>query len=68
MGDLAELDLPASGIAEGFDGVVCAGNVLTFLDPSTRRPVLARMAAHLREGGRVVALIKATEVMLGTAE
>lgn len=54
VGDLAELDLPASGIAEGFDVVVCAGNVLTFLDPSTRRPVLARMAAHLREGGRVV--------------
>ena len=54
VADLAELDLPAMGIAEGFDLVVCAGNVLTFLDPATRRPVLARLAAHLRTGGRIV--------------
>lgn len=54
VGDLAVLDLPAMGVTEGFDVVVCAGNVMTFLDPATRRPVLARMRAHLREGGRVV--------------
>ncbi|WP_239075573.1 class I SAM-dependent methyltransferase [Planosporangium flavigriseum] len=54
VGDLAELDLPAQGITEGFDVVVCAGNVLTFVAPSTRREVLRRMCAHLREGGRVV--------------
>ncbi len=54
VGDLAELDLPAAGIDEGFDVVVCAGNVMTFLDPDTRQAVLSRFAAHLREGGRVV--------------
>lgn len=52
VGDLAELDLPAAGIPEPFDVVVCAGNVLTFLAPSTRREVLRRMLAHLREDGR----------------
>lgn len=52
--DLAELDLPARGIAEGFDVIVCAGNVMGFLAPSTRREVLARLRAHLREDGRAV--------------
>lgn len=50
--DLAELDLPARGITEGFDAIVCAGNVMTFLAPSTRREVLRRVAAHLDPGGR----------------
>jgi len=54
VGDLADLDLPAIGIVEPFDIVVCAGNVLTFLDPDTRRPVLANLAEHLRDGGRIV--------------
>ena len=54
VADLAELDLPARGVSEGFDVVVCAGNVMTFLAPSTRREVLRRFGAHLREGGRVV--------------
>lgn len=53
-GDLAELDLPAHGIAEGFDVIIAAGNVMTFLDPDTRQTVLARLAAHLRPGGRLV--------------
>lgn len=52
VGDLAELDLPAAGISEPFDVVVCAGNVVTFLAPSTRREVLRRMLAHLRQDGR----------------
>jgi SAM-dependent methyltransferase len=52
VGDLAELDLAAAGIAEPFDGVVCAGNVMAFLAPSTRREVLRRMRAHLRPDGR----------------
>jgi SAM-dependent methyltransferase len=52
VGDLAELDLPAQGISEPFDAIVCAGNVVTFLAPSTRREVLQRMRAHLSEGGR----------------
>ncbi len=54
VGDLAELDLPARGIAEGFDAVVCAGNVMTFVAPSTRGEVLRRLRAHLRDGGRAV--------------
>lgn len=50
--DLALLDLPARGIAEPFDAIVCAGNVMTFLAPSTRQEVLRRLLAHLAEGGR----------------
>ncbi len=54
VADLAELDLPKLGVDEPFDAIVCAGNVLTFLDPDTRRPVLANLAAHLRPNGRLV--------------
>lgn len=53
VGDLAELDLPARGIPEPFDAVVCAGNVMTFLAPSTRQEVLRRLGGHLAEGGRI---------------
>jgi SAM-dependent methyltransferase len=52
VGDLAELDLPARGIPDPFDAIVCAGNVVTFLAPSTRRDVLRRLLAHVRPGGR----------------
>lgn len=55
VGDLAVLDLAAHGIDEPFDVVVSAGNVMTFLDPATRRDVLARLAAHLAADGRLVA-------------
>ncbi|WP_205413105.1 class I SAM-dependent methyltransferase [Austwickia chelonae] len=54
VGDLSLLDLPAQGIAEGFDVIVCAGNVMTFLAPSTRGEVLRRFGLHLRDGGRVI--------------
>lgn len=54
VGDLAELDLPAAGIDEGFDVILCVGNVMTFLAPSTRREVLRRLGSHLQEAGRVV--------------
>ena len=54
VGDLAELDLPARGVAEQFDIIVSAGNVMTFLAPSTRGQVLARLHAHLRTDGRLV--------------
>jgi SAM-dependent methyltransferase len=54
VGDLAELDLPAAGIPEPFDLVVCAGNVVTFLAESTRVEVLRRMRAHVRDDGRAV--------------
>jgi SAM-dependent methyltransferase len=52
VGDLAELDLPAAGVPEPFDAVVCAGNVMTFLAPSTRGEVLRRLRAHVADGGR----------------
>jgi SAM-dependent methyltransferase len=52
VGDLAELDLPAAGIPERFHVIMCAGNVMTFLAESTRREVLRRMRAHVRDDGR----------------
>jgi SAM-dependent methyltransferase len=52
VGDLAELDLPARGVAAGFDAIVCAGNVMTFLAPGTRQEVLRRLLAHLAPTGR----------------
>jgi SAM-dependent methyltransferase len=54
VGDLAELDLPARGVTERFDVIVSAGNVVTFLAPSTRVQVLARLRAHLAVDGRAV--------------
>ncbi|SDZ08227.1 Methyltransferase domain-containing protein [Micromonospora pattaloongensis] len=53
--DLAELDLPGHGIAEPFDLIVAAGNVIPLLTPRTEPAVLARLTAHLRPGGLLVA-------------
>lgn len=47
--DLAGLDL-----ADRFDVVVMAGNVVVFLAPGTEAMVLGRAAAHLRPGGLLV--------------
>ena len=52
--DLALLDLPSDGIGEGFHVIVSAGNVMAFLAESTRRQVLANLAAHLKPEGRLV--------------
>jgi SAM-dependent methyltransferase len=52
--DLAGLDLPARGIPEPFDAIVCPGNVMTFLAPSTRVEVLRRLRAHVTPSGRAV--------------
>ncbi len=54
VGDLAELDLEADGITERFDLIVSAGNVVTFLAPSTRRAVLDNLRQQLADGGRLV--------------
>jgi SAM-dependent methyltransferase len=54
VGDLAELDLPAQGMDEPFDAIVCAGNVMAFLAVSTRQLVLERLCAHLADDGRLV--------------
>ncbi len=53
VGDLADLDLPAAGIPAGFDAIVCAGNVMTFVAPATRVQILRSLGTHLRETGRV---------------
>ncbi|MEZ5086587.1 MAG: class I SAM-dependent methyltransferase [Tessaracoccus sp.] len=53
-GDLAEMDLPAQGVEANFDAIVCAGNVMGFLAPSTRVEVLRRFGTHLAAEGRVV--------------
>ena len=61
VGNLAELDLrspeqgsPEQAAREQFDLIVSAGNVMTFLAGSERRPALSRMREHLAEGGRIV--------------
>lgn len=52
--DLAKLNLPTHGVNDSFDVIVCAGNVMTFLAPSTRQLVLQNLSAHLAPGGRAV--------------
>ncbi len=47
VADLADLDLPAAGIAEPFHAAVVAGNVLAFVAKGTEPDVLCRIAAHL---------------------
>lgn len=54
VADLAELDLAAQGLPSEFEVIVSAGNVMTFLAPSTRRSVLRRLRAHLADNGRLV--------------
>lgn len=61
VGNLAELDLadgrhdgdPAQA-APGFDAIVCAGNVVTFIAASTRQDVLRGFERHLRVDGRAI--------------
>ena len=52
--DLAELNLPSDLAGDGFDVVFSAGNVVTFLAPSTRCVVLANLRRCLRPDGRLV--------------
>lgn len=54
VADLSELDLPAVGVAEPFDAVVCAGNVMPYLAPGTGGAVMSRIAAHLEPDGFAV--------------
>lgn len=53
VGDLATLDLSSAGIGDGFDVIVSAGNVMTFVAADARRDVLARLRDHLRSDGRL---------------
>lgn len=54
VSDLAELDLAARGIEADFDAILCAGNVMGFLAPSTRVGVLDRFRGHLKDDGRAI--------------
>lgn len=51
--DLAELDLPSLGVEAGFDAILSAGNVISFLHPSTRVDTLGRLGSHLSADGRI---------------
>jgi acetyl esterase len=55
QGDLTALDLPGAGVAEPFDAVVSAGNVMPLVPAGTVPAVLAGLAAHLRPGGLLIA-------------
>ena len=50
VADLAELDLGGTP----FDLIVCAGNVMTFLDPATSLEVLTSLGRHHAPEGRAV--------------
>ncbi len=53
VSDLAALRLPP-GSPAAFDAVLCAGNVLGFVHPDTRRPILQNLRAVLADDGRLV--------------
>ena len=52
--DLTLLDLAGHGVEAGFDTILCAGNVIAFPAPSSRRRILANLAAALAPDGRAV--------------
>ncbi|MFV0405615.1 MAG: class I SAM-dependent methyltransferase [Propioniciclava sp.] len=52
-GDLTTVALPAAG-PQAFDLILCAGNVITFLHPATRTPVLQQFRRWLAPGGRAI--------------
>lgn len=54
VGDLANLDLRSVGVEPGFDVIVSAGNVMTFVEAANRRAVLANLAGMLADDGRLV--------------
>lgn len=54
VGDLARFTLPDAA-PTAYDAILCAGNVLGFVHPDTRRPILANLAALLAPTGRLVA-------------
>lgn len=54
VGDLATVDVRRHGIDSGFDVIVSAGNVITFVEEVSRRAVLANLATMLASDGRLV--------------
>ena len=55
LADLADLDPAVAELADGFDLVVAAGNVIPLLAAGSEPRVVANLAAVLRPGGRLVA-------------
>jgi trans-aconitate methyltransferase len=49
-----EADLATLSLADRFDLVVMAGNVIVFVEPGTEQAVVDRLAAHLVPGGLLV--------------
>ena len=54
VGDLASVALSDAGVEAGFDAIVSAGNVMTFVEPASRRHVLENLAGMLADTGRLV--------------
>jgi 2-polyprenyl-3-methyl-5-hydroxy-6-metoxy-1,4-benzoquinol methylase len=53
-GSWVDADLAALDLTRTFDVVLCAGNVLVYVEPGTEAAVVARLAAHLAPGGLLV--------------
>jgi SAM-dependent methyltransferase len=53
-GEWVDADLATLALGRTFDLVLCAGNVVVFLEPGTEPVVLERLVAHLRPGGLLV--------------
>jgi SAM-dependent methyltransferase len=54
VGDLATVEARAIDVDPEFDVIVSAGNVMTFVEASSRRAVLANLSRLLAAGGRLV--------------
>ncbi len=52
--DWVRENLSTVELGRSFDAIVMAGNVLVFARPEDRRPIVATMARHLRQGGVLV--------------
>ncbi len=55
LGDLSTIEL-----AQVFDAIVLAGNVMIYVTPGTEAATLANMARHLKPGGLLVAAFELT--------
>jgi SAM-dependent methyltransferase len=53
VGDLATVDVAPAAAEPGFDVIVSAGNVMPFVEPTSRRAVLANLARMLAADGRL---------------
>ena len=63
-----EADLSRLDLGRTFDAAVLAGNVMVFVAPGTEAAVLARVAAHLVDGGLLIAGFTLALAGLGLAD